>query len=418
MDAQAVAREEVEAAFRGEHGRLFAMLVRMLGDFDAAGDALQEAIAGAIEAWPRTGIPDRPAAWIAVAARNAATSALRHAAVVRGKQQQVADALAPPPDDDGAIPDERLRLLFTCCHPALAEESRVALALHTLCGLSTDGIARLFFTSEAAIAQRLVRAKRRIRACGIPFEVPSDETIGERLETVLAVIYLLFTEGHAWRGETPALQLCDEAIRLARLLCHLCPRHAESRGLLALMLLHHARRDARKGDGDELVALDQQDRARWRRGEMDEGERHLHEALARGQPGPYQIQAAIAALHAGARRAADTDWPQIASLYAELWQVQPSPSVGIGLAVAEGMALGPERGLERLAALEAAGSLAGSSRVAAARADFLRRAGHLEAAARAHDLAAAAAPHERERRYHERRAAECRAGAAAPAASS
>jgi RNA polymerase sigma-70 factor, ECF subfamily len=411
VEQSQLARQTVEAAFRGEHGRVFAMLVRMLGDFDAAGDALQEAIAAAIESWPRTGVPERPAAWIAVAARNAATSALRHAAVVRDKRDAVADALRRPDVDDSDIPDDRLRLIFTCCHPALAEESRVALALHTLCGLSTEMIARLFLTSEAAIAQRLVRAKRKIRTSGIPFELPSADTIDQRLDTVLAVLYLLFTEGYAWRADTPAQHLCDEAIRLCRLLCQLCARHAEARGLLALMMLQHSRRDARGSDG-EMVALDEQDRTRWRTAEIDEGRRHLHEALARSTPGPYQIQAAIAALHAGATSAADTDWAQIASLYAELWRAQPSPSVALAMAVAEGMALGPEHGLERLAALEAGGQLDGESRVAAARADLLRRAGHLEAAASAYELAVIAAPSQRERRYHLRRAAECRLAAA------
>jgi RNA polymerase sigma-70 factor (ECF subfamily) len=399
--------DAIAAMVRDDYGRIFAMLVRRLGDFHAAEDALAEAMTAAAETWPRTGVPERPAAWIATAARNAGLSAIRHQSVVRDKQDAVAEALAPP-GDDGDIPDERLRLIFTCCHPALADDARIALTLHTLCGLATPAIARLFFVSDATIAQRLVRAKRKIKTSRIPYVVPSAEMIDERVDAVLAVVYLLFTDGHAWRGEVQAIQLCDEAIRLARVLCRLMPRHAEARGLLALMLLHHARRDARD-DGAMPIALDEQDRGRWHRDEIDDGCRQLDEALAHAQAGPYQIQAAIAALHAGAPTAAATDWTQIAGLYRELWERQPSPSVAVAMAVADGMADGAETGLARLAELEAAGALAGSDRVVAARADLLRRAGHHADAAITYDLAGQLATSERERRFFSTRAVLCRA---------
>lgn len=399
--------DAIATALRDDYGRIFAMLVRRLGDFHVAEDALAEAIAKATETWPRTGVPECPAAWIATCARNAGLSALRHETVVRDKQELVATALAPAEPDDGDIPDERLRLIFTCCHPALAEEARVALTLHTLCGLSTPAIARLFFVSEATIAQRLVRAKRKIKASRIPYHVPSAETIDERLETVLAVVYLLFTEGYGSRDDRQTLQLCDEAIRLGRLLCRLVPRHAEARGLLALMLLHHSRRNAR-ADGETPIALDEQDRSRWHRDEIEEGCHLLDEALASDTPGPYQIQAAIAALHATPPAARDTDWAQIAGLYRELWRRQPSPAIAVALAIAEGMADGPERGLARLAELEATGALAGSERVVAARAELLRRAGRFAEAAAAYDLAASTAPTARERRFFTDRALRCR----------
>jgi RNA polymerase sigma-70 factor (ECF subfamily) len=410
MSGGLASKERVEAAFRAEYGRVFAGLVRVLGDFHAAEDALQEAFAAALDTWPERGIPDRPGAWLTTAARNAASSARRHAALVEDKHREIARELLAQ-GDEGDIADDRLRLMFTCCHPALAEEARVALTLQTLCGLNAAAIARLFLAPEATVAQRLTRAKRKIRASGIPYEVPSAERLGERLPAVLEVVYLLFTEGYATSSGEPVVDaaLCEEAIRLGRELCLLAPTHAEARGLYALMLLHHARRATRVDAAGDIVPLEEQDRSRWDRAAIDEGARQLEDALARGAAGPFQIQAAIAALHATAARADATDWPQIAALYEILWREQPVAPVALSLAFALGMAEGPERGLARLDDLAAAGALDGCERVAAARADLLRRAGRLDEARRAYEVAVANARHARERRYLRHRLAACNA---------
>jgi RNA polymerase sigma-70 factor (ECF subfamily) len=403
-------RERVEAAFRAEYGRVFAGLVRVLGDFHAAEDALQEAFTAALDTWQERGIPDRPGAWLTTAARNAAYSVRRHAALVEDKHREIAHQLALAGEaDESEIADDCLRLMFTCCHPALAEETRVALTLQTLCGLPAAAIARLFLVPEATVAQRLTRAKRKILASGIAYEVPAAERLDERLAAVLAVVYLLFTEGYATSAGEPVVDnaLCEEAIRLGRELCRMAPTHAEARGLYALMLLHHARRSTRVDASGDIVPLEAQDRSRWDRVAIEEGRLQLEEALARGAPGPYQIQAAIAALHAAALRAEETDWPQIAELYEVLWRRQPAAPVALSLAFAVGMAQGPERGLDRLNVLVAEASLAGSDRVAAARAELLRRAGRFEEARRSYDVAVARARHERERRYLKRRYAEC-----------
>jgi RNA polymerase sigma-70 factor (ECF subfamily) len=404
-------RAEVEQVFREQHGKVLAVLTRSFGDLQAAEDALQDAFLIALDAWPRLGAPDRPAAWITAVARNRARSGLRHQAVVEEKHRAIAEQAAREAElaEAGDIPDERLRLLFTCCHPALAEEARVALALHALCGLPTPAIARLFLVPEATLAQRLVRAKRKIREARIPYEVPPAERVEERLEAVLAVVYLLFTEGYFTSDGAPLtrVELCDEAIRLGRLLVQLLPGHAEARGLLALMLLHHARAAARTDAQGDTVELEAQDRARWDRAAIGEGTRLLDQALARGEAGRYQIQAAIAALHCMAARAEQTDWPQIAALYRELWRSWPSPSVALNLAVAEGMADGPERGLARLAELERDGTLAEADRVPAARADLLRRAGRTDEARACYRAAIARARNPREARFLERRMASC-----------
>jgi RNA polymerase sigma-70 factor (ECF subfamily) len=307
------------------------------------------------------------------------------------------------------IPDDRLRLIFTCCHPALAPEASAALALRTMCGLGTDAIARLFLTSEATVAQRLVRAKHKIRSAAIPFRIPPDDRLDERVEGVLRVIYLLFTQGYApSAGDAVVLpEACDEAIRLGRVLTQLLPTHAEAGGLLALMVLHHARRAARANADGDLVPLEEQDRSLWDQRGVDEGKRRLEEALRRGPPGPYQIQACIAALHAEAPDNERTDWPQIAALYEELWRVQPTPAVAVGLCVAMGSALGAEAGLSRLEAFVADGSLRGFDRLAAARADLLRRAGRSAEARGAYREAVARARTVRETRFLERRAAAC-----------
>jgi RNA polymerase sigma-70 factor (ECF subfamily) len=402
-----VARREVEATFRAEHGRVFAALVRQLGDFHAAEDALQEALAAALDTWPQQGIPARPGAWLTTVARNAAASVARHSAVVRDKHRELAGAIdRASPGDDGDVPDERLRLIFTCCHPALAEEARIALTLQTVCGLPAATIARLFLLPESTVAQRLTRAKRKIRASGIPYEIPAAEQLGERFPAVLAVVYLLFTEGYATSTGEPVVDaaLCEEAIHLGVMLCHLWPTHAEARGLYALMLLHHARRKGRVDGAGDIVALDEQDRSLWDRDVIAEGVRQLEEALARGAPGPYQIQAAIAALHATALRAEDTDWPQIAALYEELWRRQPAAPVALSLSFAVGMAHGADQGLARLDELIALGALEGCERLPAARAELLRRAGRLAEARAAGAEASLRARHLREQRFLDRRA--------------
>lgn len=402
------ARRAAEQTFRAEHGRVFAALVRQFGDFDAAADALQDAFRVALEVWPERGLPVRPGAWLLTVARNRILAELRHESVATRKQSLLA-ALAEAESGDGEdIPDERLRLICTCCHPALAEDARVALTLQAVCGLPTPTIARLFLVSEATVAQRLVRAKRRLRAAGIPFAVPSAELLEERLSAVLAVVYLLFTAGHHARGgEDVRAELCDEAIRLGRVVHHFVPGHAEAAGLLALMLLHAARRGARFTAGGDAVPLDEQDRGRWDRAAIREGVSLLESALARGARGPYSIQAAIAALHAEAPRATETDWPQIAALYRVLWPLQPAPAVGLSLALAEGMAQGLEAGLARLAALAREGLALEPGPLAATRAELLRHAGRQAEARAAYDAALAATDDPHQRRFLARRAAAC-----------
>lgn len=400
---------DLERIFRTEHGRVFSLLLRGAADFDAAEDALQEAFVAALSAWPREGVPAQPAAWLLSVARNRLISRLRHDAVVRRKHAELGAAalsLGRPPADD-ELPDERLRLIFTCCHPALGEEARVALTLREMCGLPTAAIARLFLTSEATVAQRLVRAKRKLRDAGIPFEVPRAERLDERTDAVLAVVYLLFTAGYSPTGDGPLVrgELCDEAIRLQHQLCHLMPQNAEARGLLALMLLHDARRAARADAAGELLTLAEQDRSRWDRRAISDGTRHLEEALGHGRFGIYQIQAAIAALHANAARAEDTDWPQIAGLYAELFRRQPSPVTALNLAVADGMAHGAEWGLVQLDRFVEEGVLDGCGPAVAARADLLLRAGHVARAAAAYKDAIAHARNDREARFFSRRLA-------------
>jgi RNA polymerase sigma-70 factor (ECF subfamily) len=402
---------EVERIFREEHALVFSGLVRVLGDFEAAEDALQEALVTALEDWPRGGVPERPAAWITTVARNAATTAFRRAAVARRKQSDVEELRdAAAPDSEALVPDDRLRLLFTCCHPALGDEASVALALRTMCGLPTSAIARLFFVPEPTIAQRLVRAKRKIRTSGVPFRVPDAEHLEERTGRVLHIVYLLFTEGHAPTSGTGAVvpELCEEAIRLARLLVQMMPTDAEARALYALMLLHHARRAARVDARGDIVPLEEQDRAKWDAAMAAEGARQLDEALGRARTGAFAIQAAIAALHSQAPRATDTDWTQIAALYEDLVRVQPSPAARLAGAVAMGMALGPEEGLRRIDALDRDGTLVGLDRVAAARADLLRRAGRLEEACAAYEEARKHARTPPEVRLIERRLASCR----------
>ncbi|PZF79262.1 RNA polymerase sigma factor [Jiangella anatolica] len=392
-----VVRAAVDAAYREEWGQVVATLIGLTRDWDLAEDCAQEAFAAALATWPRDGVPARPGAWLTTTAKHRATDRLRRDTAGQAKLRQLAVlARAPeqPPVED--IPDERLRLIFTCCHPALPFEARVALTLRTLAGLSTAEIARAFLVAEPSMAQRIVRAKRKIAEAGIPYRVPPAELLPERLAAVLAVLYLIFNQGY----DEPdgARDLAGEAIHLARVLIRLLPDEPEPRGLLALMLLHEARRSTRTDDG-VLVPLERQDRSRWDRTLIDEGVAVLDDALTRRRRGPYQLQAAIAACHATAPGPAGTDWPQIAALYAELGRLAPSPVVELNRAVAVAMADGVPAGLALVDELTASGRLDGYHLLPATRADLLRRDGRVDAARTAYEEALALAPSEAERRY-------------------
>ena len=396
--------------FRQERGRAVATLIRVLGDFDLAEDAVQEAFVQALQVWPSRGIPDNPGAWITTTARNRAIDRLRRERTLREKTETLTrlaelERLGGDETDMSGIPDDRLRLIFTCCHPALAMDARVALTLKTLGGLTTGEIARAFLVPEPTMAQRLVRAKRKIRDAAIPYRVPPAELLPERLEGVLATMYLVFNEGYgSTSGPLVRDELCAEAIRLARVVARLMPDEPEAQGLLALMLLHHARRGARTTPAGDLVLLEDQDRARWDHDAIDEGLAILDAAIAERRPGPYQLQAAIAALHARAPRAEDTDWPQIAALYDRLTVLSPTPVVELNRAVAVAMADGPARGLPLVEALAA--ELDGYHLFHSARADLLRRLDRREEAAEAYRKALGLATNPSERAFLERRAAE------------
>ena len=410
---------DFEKLHREESGRILATLIGLLGDFDLAEEMLQEAYATALQKWPAEGTPTNPRAWLISTARHKAIDRIRRDRRFETKSEEIsrsAQSIVQPDaaveDDDDMVSDDRLRLIFTCCHPALPIEARVALTLRTVCGVTTEEISKAFLVPVPTMAQRLVRAKSKIRDAGIPYRVPLQEDLRDRLDAVLLVIYLIFNEGYLASSGDALIrrEMCTEAIRLGRVLCELLPRKAEARALLGLMLLHDSRTDARVSEGGELILLEEQDRSFWRWEQIREGTSLVESALRSGAAGTYAVQGSIAALHANAKTAKQTDWRQIAGLYGVLLQIEPSPVIEVNRAVAVAMSGDLEQGLALLNELQQRRELAEFHLLPAARADLLRRLGRMGEAAEAYQRALGLATNDIERKFLRRRVAEMEQG--------